>query len=148
MNRFIVINNCLVNVRHIVMAVDEADGTTAFHLDNGEVLHTQSSPELDDALMGIKHTVGIIPVRGLNAIMDDGSRQFQLPVRYLELTRMGPVIPWTPTATIRTGMRTTASSASWRRPTSANSSKLLYHKSHYTIEAEAPGRGLRTFILN
>ena len=44
MNRFIVINNCLVNVRHIVMAVDEADGTTAFHLDNGEVLHTQSSP--------------------------------------------------------------------------------------------------------
>ena len=29
MNRFIVINNCLVNVRHIVMAVDEADGTTA-----------------------------------------------------------------------------------------------------------------------
>ena len=32
MNRFIVINNCLVNVRHIVMAVDEANGTTAFHL--------------------------------------------------------------------------------------------------------------------
>lgn len=40
MNRFIVINNSLVNVRHIVMAADEADGTTAFHLDNGEVLHT------------------------------------------------------------------------------------------------------------
>lgn len=93
MNRFIVINNSLVNVRHIVMAVDEADGTTAFHLDNGEVLHTQSSPELDDALMGIKHTVGIIPVRGLNAIMDDGTQQFQMPVRYLELTADGSCYP-------------------------------------------------------
>ena len=93
MNRFIVINNCLVNVRHIVMAVDEAGGTTAFHLDNGEVLHTQSNPELDDALMGRKHTVGIIPVRGLNAIMEDGSRQFQMPVRYLELTADGSSYP-------------------------------------------------------
>ena len=147
MNRFIVINNCLVNVRHIVMAVDEADGTTAFHLDNGEVLHTQSSPELDDALMGIKHTVGIIPVRGLNAIMDDGTQQFQLPVRYLELTADGSWYP-PPTATIRTGMRTTASSASWRRPTSANSSKLLYHKSLTRSKRRPPGRGLRTFILN
>ena len=69
------------------------DGTTAFHLDNGEVLHTQSSPELDDALMGRKHVVGIIPVRGLNAIMDDGTQQFQMPVRYLELTADGSCYP-------------------------------------------------------
>ena len=72
MNRFIFFNNCCVNVRHIVMAVDEEDGTTTVHLDNGTVLHTESGSELYGALMGRKHVVQIIPVRGINAIMQDG----------------------------------------------------------------------------
>lgn len=93
MNRFIFFNNCCVNVRHIVMAVDEEDGTTTVHLDNGEILHTESGSELYGALMGRKHVVQIIPVRGINAIMQDGTEQFQMPIRYLKLTADGNYTP-------------------------------------------------------
>ena len=75
------------------MAVDEEDGTTTVHLDNGEILHTESGSELYGALMGRKHVVQIIPVRGINAIMEDGTEQFQMPIRYLKLTADGNYTP-------------------------------------------------------
>ena len=93
MIRFITVNNALVNVQHIVKVVDCEDGSTAIHLDSGEVLQTDSSPELDSAIMGTNHVVAIVPCKGLDAIMDDGAHQFQMPVRYLELTANGSYRP-------------------------------------------------------
>lgn len=93
MIRFIAVNNTLVNVQHIVKVEDCEDGSTAIHLDNGEVLQTDSSPELDSAIMGTNHVIAIVPCKGLDAIMDNGTHQFQMPVRYLELTANGSYRP-------------------------------------------------------
>ena len=80
--------------------------------------------------------------RGLNAIMDDGTPAVPDACQVPGADGGWVLVPpGYPRPTIRTGMRTTASSASWMRPTSANSSKLLLPQVPYTIEAEAPWQG-------
>lgn len=52
MTRFIMVNDRLVSVDHIVTVAECDNGDTKITLDNGEVLTAPSSQELDQAIMG------------------------------------------------------------------------------------------------
>ena len=69
MTRFIMVNDRLVSVDHIVTVAECDNGDTKITLDNGEVLTAPSSQELDQAIMGCHYVVAVIPCHGVDALM-------------------------------------------------------------------------------
>lgn len=69
MTRFIMVNDRLVNIDHIVTVAECDNGDTKITLDNGEVLTAPSSQELDQAIMGCHYVVAVIPCHGVDALM-------------------------------------------------------------------------------
>ena len=78
----------------IVKAVYSEDGKVAVYLNNGDLIEGENTPELD--IRGSRHVVGIIPCRGLVAIMGNDHQRYTVPIRNLVLTADGKYTPLEP----------------------------------------------------
>ena len=94
MTRFIMVNDRLVSVDHIVIVAECDNGDTKITLDNGEVLTAPSSLELDQAIMGCHYVVAVIPCHGVDALMLGPDREeYSATMEAMVLTADGVIRP-------------------------------------------------------
>ncbi len=112
MTRFIMVNDRLVSVDHIVTVAECDNGDTKITLDNGEVLTAPSSQELDQAIMGCHLCGGCDSLSWVDALMLGPDREVFCNHGGNGADRqMASFAPWSTTGTRAPGNRNAASSA-------------------------------------
>ena len=94
MTRFIMVNDRLVNVGHIITVAECDNGDTKITLDNGEVLIAPGSLGQDQAIMGCHYVVAVKPCHGVDALMRGPDREeYSATMEAMVLTADGVIRP-------------------------------------------------------